>query len=87
VREFLGVIVVRVAEHEAIAVGEGRVFRAAHHGGKEGVGHIRNDHADHVGAVAAQTTRQCAGLVSERLHGFFDAPAQKLRTWADPFST
>jgi hypothetical protein len=40
--QFLGVIVVAIAQHQAVAVGERHIFAAAHNTGKEGVGNIRD---------------------------------------------
>jgi hypothetical protein len=75
--QLLGVIVVGIAQHQAIAVGEGNILGTAHHPGEEGVGDIRNDHGDDVGLVPAQGASQLAGLVASGRHRLQDALAQE----------
>ena len=71
------VIVVSVAEDEPVAVGEGYVFGATHHCGKEGIGDVGNDHPDDVGLVEPQAAGELAGLIAECVDGVHDALAQR----------
>ena len=43
----------------------GHVFRAAHDTREERVGDVRNDHAENLGAIQAQSLREGARLESE----------------------
>ena len=78
VAQLFGMIVVGIAEDEAVTVGKGNVFRAAYEGREERVGDIGDDHADEVGLDFAQTAGELTGLVTGKFHGFENALPQRL---------
>src|SRR5208283_1540122 len=76
VGSLLSGIVVGVTENEPMRVLEGHVFRAAHDTREERVGDVRNDHAENLGAIQAQTLSKGARLESKGTDRFQNAHAK-----------
>src|ERR1019366_6551633 len=69
VRQFFGMIVVCIAEDEAVTVRKCDVFCTPNDGGEKRIGNVGNHHSDYVRLVAAQSARKLAGLIANRLNG------------------
>ena len=63
-------IVVSVAEDTAERVLVSNVLDAAHHRREKWVGHVGDDHPHNVGLIAAKTSCQLAGLITEATNRF-----------------
>jgi len=77
-RDLFRMIVVRIAQNQAIPTRKGDVFGAPHYGRKERVRNIGNDHPDHVRLDSPQSPRQLARLISDSVHSIKNAFSQRL---------
>ena len=64
-QQFLLAHVVRVGNHDVVAMLKGHILHGAHHGVVEGVADVGDHHADHVNSSAAQAAGVLIGMVTQ----------------------